>query len=911
MRVAKQMAKQTKLARLSQYYLACLRNQEMDVSIPVDGQSSEDFIELNSSKLNPDIQNFLIETKRDKGCYEFYLGYPTNLRRKRSENKFLVEPIFLIPIELEKNSLKICYSKLGINFAPLKKYSNEKGNELMSKLSHLKQKLGIINGNNLIEKVVSFESEFLADLMEVLKKLKTEYPEWLWQEDINPNDIFYTNSLKDLSKEGIYNRAVCVRSEGKPYHKNLEFELQKLSQMNDAQYAQSILGKWINGYEEADEKKNSLLRILPMNSEQTQAVRTALTNNLTVITGPPGTGKSQVVTNILVNAVWHGEKVLFASKNHQAIEVIKDRVNNLSPHPFLVKVGSLEYLKDLQEHLNSLSSIETTPEDEKNYNFYKDKYSQVQNKLNQLESKEKEIADLRNKLEELSQDLEVTRKIFCIQKLRDIDYEFLSQKYELCASLVTKCFKDSYGPLASLLQKPFKKRWNESLLEEAEEIIVLTEDFLPKKVNLRKKKNCLREWEQFLEDINLLIEHVGKSHKYFSMLEKLKSKETLESMARQKLSLANDESKYASYLWENWLKLKAESLSDEDRRNISQYQSWCKLIGEDVDSSSKKKKYKETLSKSYHLFSAWGVTSLSVRSHFPLEENMFDVVVFDEASQSDIASALPLLFRAKKAVIIGDAQQLSHISNLDHQQDKSLLQEYGLLDDFIDWSFSSSSLFHLANGLAKRKNIISLKDHHRSHKDIINFSNQQFYDNKLRVVTSYERLNFPSDEQGVRWKNISGETLIPKDGSAENKIEAQAIVEELRKLVQSGYKGTIGVVTPFRAQANLINKLVNKDRLLDNSLKKNEFLVDTIHKFQGDEKDVIIFSTVVSKGCGEGPLFFVNESRNLFNVAITRAKSLLLAVGDTNYINGSDIIYLKRFTAYCQEIEQKREGYWY
>ena len=70
--------------------------------------------------------------------------------------------------------------------------------------------------------------------------------------------------------------------------------------------------------------------------------------------------------------------------------------------------------------------------------------------------------------------------------------------------------------------------------------------------------------------------------------------------------------------------------------------------------------------------------------------------------------------------------------------------------------------------------------------------------------------------------------------------------------IQQGYSGTVGVVTPFRAQANRIRDLVNAHPHANLLLNKLELLIDTVHKFQGDERDVMIFSPVVSKGIADG-----------------------------------------------------------
>ena len=108
-----------------------------------------------------------------------------------------------------------------------------------------------------------------------------------------------------------------------------------------------------------------------------------------------------------------------------------------------------------------------------------------------------------------------------------------------------------------------------------------------------------------------------------------------------------------------------------------------------------------------------------------------------------------MLYRAKRAVIIGDPKQLSHISTLSKKQDLSLLQKYEVN---MGWSYSANSLYAMASGLTSPDQIVQLRDHHRSFGDIIEFSNEEFYDGRLRVATNYDRLRCPRNvEAGIRW----------------------------------------------------------------------------------------------------------------------------------------------------------------
>jgi very-short-patch-repair endonuclease len=150
------------------------------------------------------------------------------------------------------------------------------------------------------------------------------------------------------------------------------------------------------------------------------------------------------------------------------------------------------------------------------------------------------------------------------------------------------------------------------------------------------------------------------------------------------------------------------------------------------------------------------------------------------------------------------------------------------------------------------------------------------------------------------------EGVVARPGAgALNEIEAKAVVKELERLaIQQGYTGTVGVVTPFRAQANRIRDLVNAHPKASILLNQTELLIDTVHRFQGDERDVIIFSPVVSKGIASGAIGFLKKTDNLFNVAITRARATLIVVGDPVAAQNSGVSYLAEFAKYVDGLGQ-------
>ena len=105
-----------------------------------------------------------------------------------------------------------------------------------------------------------------------------------------------------------------------------------------------------------------ILEVLPMNSERGSPCNGVV--QLDRDHGPPGTGKSQVVTNLLINSAWRNERVLFASKNNQAVDVVDARVNNIGTRPVLLRLGSGNYQDRLAQYLLAMLATRGGKSDE-------------------------------------------------------------------------------------------------------------------------------------------------------------------------------------------------------------------------------------------------------------------------------------------------------------------------------------------------------------------------------------------------------------------------------------------------------------------------------------------------------------------------------------------------------------------
>ena len=913
-------ALETEFSKLVRYYLECIaEDSDQGVSVLAANRDGEPaYAELPAVPISgqaeswwsaPGVSRILGKVAAERGRVVAYVGYPVRLRKHRAGSRegFLVEPVMLWPVAMPKtpgDPYALADDLPALNFAFLRSLAMGDPVQVVDEAARLTTDLGLAN-----------PVDDQPEVDELLQRLRQVRGDWDWVEPLDPAACSTGVSLAALQQAGIYNRAVVLVGERSPYTQGLETELKALADKSGTELAGSALGAWLSGrFEEAGEADQApLLEVLPMNGEQRQAIRSALTRPLTVITGPPGTGKSQVVTNLLVNTIWLGKKVLFASKNNKAVDVVESRVNGLGNRPVLLRVGSKEYQAKLSDYLTAMLSGAVRDDDEKSYQEGRERHEQLIKQSLTLEDMQAATLRARNTADQLDAAVTTHRALFkeLFSKLRTQQLEqgqaALPAYWDAIES-IDQSRMGAFGRLAFRLTREMRY----SRLRKAQQDLTATADHvgtaLPDSSGQPDFKACL----QAVGELERRVKAGLEVQKYLEAIDVLRACPAFEDIAKQRADLNEQVSRNSATLWRAYVQLTPRRLGAEQRKKINDYAALLRLInapeGQGSGDSRVREQAKKLQKETTLLFSCWAVTSLSARGKIPLEAGHFDLVVIDEASQCDIASALPLLYRAKSAVIIGDPQQLRHISAVTRQRELQLQEKYDIVGSRASWMYSVNSLYDLAASLAQPEETISLRDHHRSHADIIQFSNEEFYDGHLRVATRYATLRRPRDsEPGVMWTDVRGQVERPGSGGARNDAEAAAVIAFLRDLlVTRGFDGTVGVVTPFRAQAQRIQEFCNRASDLAQAAIRAELLIDTVHKFQGDERDVMVFSPVVSAGISQGALGFLRANDNLFNVAITRARGLLQVVGDLAAARTCGIDYLESFAAYVGGLEQER-----
>jgi very-short-patch-repair endonuclease len=906
------------LGRLCRYYLDCLAHDAQQGCSALAGSNDgrldysavKELPELRAGRtwsgaLPESIQELVQRTRLDRTA-ALYVGYPVLLRYQRTAKGqgYLVEPLLLYPLEKDEDgNLQVADDLPTLNFRALKSLGD--GGNVLNDVVALSDELGLMAQD---------EPPPLEDIALRLKEIRAEWP---WIDATILGDRKVDPPLSSLKAAGIYNYAVVAIGEKPTYTIGLERELKDLAKVPDEVLQGTVLGGWLKGAVAArptDDAK-PLLEVITLNTEQREAVRSAMTAPLTVITGPPGTGKSQVVTALLANCAWRGEKVLFASKNNKAVDVVEQRVNALASRPTLIRLGSRQYESRLAEFLLALLGASSTPEDQSDYDSSMEIQKKLDRERRELGAAEQALIQARNEVDELESRVEEWRGIFgqSLGHLKDVDCTALQAALAPLQRAIARADRRRVGLIAKLFWFATAKKRVQALRAVGLEPGVLAAILkvglqLPSGAVDKASVPAFATVERIARERLSAIESIQQ---YLNALTALEGLPSLETLAERQRGLGAQLSDNALRSWQAWARLQPARLSAEERRAIGQYHSVLKVV---LDCNQARtpipmaswRQYRQLQAKVSHLIPCWAVTSLSVHGKVPFVPGFFDLLVIDEASQCDIASVLPLLYRAKRVVVIGDPKQLTHITNLSAREDAQLQEKHGLPAELVQWGYALNSLFALASAETTPEAIVWLKDHHRSHADIIEFSNREFYEGRLRVATRYEQLQLIEPEKpAIQWMSIQGECRRPDSGSVVNEPEARAVVELLRRLaLQRNYQGTIGAVSPFRAQANRIRELVNADGALAAGIGRAGFLSETAHQFQGDERDVMIFSPVVSRGIAQGSLGFLRKNGNLFNVAITRARAALYVVGDKQAARESGVEYLADFARYVDEIQE-------
>jgi hypothetical protein len=301
------------------------------------------------------------------------------------------------------------------------------------------------------------------------------------------------------------------------------------------------------------------------------------------------------------------------------------------------------------------------------------------------------------------------------------------------------------------------------------------------------------------------------------------------------------------------------------------------------------------------------ITTAQAAQAIPLEPKLFDLVVIDEASQCTLTNLLPLLYRGKRLAIIGDSEQLPAIPTVQDTEELTLAKKFEVEPFLSIIGHASNDVYAAAaDALPRgRAGVLNLDEHFRSNPQIIGFSNRHIYQQRLVLKTDPSKGRSLPIGSGVHKQHVRGQASRGERGrSWQNVPEAQAVMGLIRSLhSNTGMQHySIGVVTPFSAQKDLLRNLMETEGVA------SKILVDSAYGFQGDERDIIIFSPVVAAGITSSASKWVESPPNLINVALTRARQALFVVADFDYcLQQEPSGILRKLADYCNDVQTLRD----
>ena len=286
------------------------------------------------------------------------------------------------------------------------------------------------------------------------------------------------------------------------------------------------------------------------------------------------------------------------------------------------------------------------------------------------------------------------------------------------------------------------------------------------------------------------------------------------------------------------------------------------------------------------LFPCWLLSPENVSSILPLKKNMFDIVIFDEASQVFIESTIPTIYRGKNIVVAGDAKQLRPSTTF---MKRYLGADPAEIEDFsVQAALEVESLLDLA---VARYGSANLNYHYRSrHSELIDFSNNAFYSASLQIAPNTTK---SPDNRPIERIKVKGTW-----SERRNVAEARETVALLHRIFKTRKNGeSIGIITFNSDQQTCINDMIDKEAATNPEFRSYlmherhrieggediSLFVKNLENVQGDERDIIIFSIGYAHN-DEGKLYTnfgslsAEGGENRLNVAITRAKSKIYVI---------------------------------
>ncbi len=604
--------------------------------------------------------------------------------------------------------------------------------------------------------------------------------------------------------------------------------------------AESVLGRYLTGGAlESRDNPGPVIYPFSANLSQREAVTTCLSHPVSVIDGPPGTGKTQTILNLIANIIaTPGATVGVVSFSNSAVDNVREKlvaegfgyvIAGLGRNEKRAEFFAAQSVRNTDVASLICGEVEPMPPE--------GRIADVDRRLQLLQETERGLARLRQE----------------------------SAAYQLERRHFNRHFQ-RHEPVA-LENLPLLQQSPGRILDYLAETAVLRAGDGPLRRVVRKIKGYFRYGPTRGLDPSDTDTVLGLQRAYYDS----KVSELQHDIAQAEQELAQAD--MASLAREH-RQLSLQALRAGLRRRYST------MPAANYTATTYKRQF-ATFSRDYPVILS---TCHSLGRSLP-EGYLLDYLIIDEASQVDLLAAGLALKHARNVIVVGDLRQIQHIIN-QAAADRALPPPAPAYD-YGRHNILSSVMALYGDALPRTM----LREHYRCDPAIIGFCNKKFYDGQLIPFTSSE----PGSHPLRIVRTVAGNHMRVHGTSRFNQREIDVVAQEvIEQYFPDTDKDKIGIATPFLYQARKFT-----DQLA--SIQTN-----TVHKFQGREKDVVIMSTVLNQDAdGENGLNFVDDP-HLVNVAVSRARKQFVLVTNWGMLPGSrnlrDLIHYIQYYDPDQEV---------
>lgn len=480
------------------------------------------------------------------------------------------------------------------------------------------------------------------------------------------------------------------------------------------------------------------------NLSQSIAVSTAFANNLSVIEGPPGTGKTQTILNIIANVILNNQSVAVVSSNNSATKNVYEKLERSGVEFIAALLGSSQNKKEFIDSQKPIPDLLPFNLSDTEKHTLKNKTAALFSKLSDNLEKKNELALLKLQFENIKTEFE---------HFKDTYKDKAENKVEFKKNITAKKVLELWISLEELGKNRKKIGFIRRLIYLIKYGIT-DKSFYTNSLDEMIFICQLQYYPIIINELENKIKFLEDSLKNFAFEDKMKEYTEI-SMQLLKAELFI---RYNQHKRENYTISELKQRSNEFIKD-----------------------YPVIMSTTYSLRQ-----SLS-------DKILYDYVIIDEASQVDLATGALALSCAKRAVIVGDIKQLPNVVDDDMKVKTDMVfNAYNLKQAY---RYSTHSLLSSIIELIPNVPNTLLREHYRCHPKIIEFCNQKFYNNQLIVHTAYSNKRQPL----IVYKTVQGNHARERMNQRQIDVIKQEIIpnEKLENV-------DLGIVTPYRNQTNAL-----------------------------------------------------------------------------------------------------------